>query len=84
MDDLCRQFWVCRAVPPEWYWAMAVVMPVLLLILVGIPIATALHRTGRSRWWTAIAFFPLLNIIGLWVFAFSRWPALDRGLERDR
>jgi hypothetical protein len=33
-----------------------------------------LHRAGRSRWWTILAFIPLLNLIGLWVFAFTRWP----------
>jgi hypothetical protein len=25
-----------------------------------------------------IAFIPLINLIGLWIFAFSRWPAVDR------
>jgi hypothetical protein len=36
--------------------------------------AAALHRAGRSRWWTILAFVPLVNLIGLWVFAFTRWP----------
>ena len=30
---------------------------------------------GRSRWWTILAFVPLVNLIGLWVFAFTRWPS---------
>jgi uncharacterized membrane protein YhaH (DUF805 family) len=45
---------------------------------VGIPVSSILHRAGRSRWWTVLAFIPLINLIGLWVFAFSRWPAVDR------
>ena len=55
---------------------MAIVMPLLLIILVAVPVANVLHRAGRSRWWTVLAFVPGLNIIGLWVFAFSHWPKL--------
>ena len=77
MENLCRQFWDCSAVPPEWYWVMAIVMPLLIIILVAPPVANVLLRAGRSRWWTVLAFVPLRNVIGLWVFAFSRWPAFD-------
>ena len=82
MENLCRQFWLCNAVPPQWQWAMFMVMPLLIIVLVGIPVASVLHRAGRSRWWTILAFFPLLNLIGLWVFAFSPWPALDAPSRR--
>jgi hypothetical protein len=78
MENLCNQFWVCNAVPPEWHWYMPIVMPLLLIILLGVPIANILHRAGRSRWWTILAFVPLLNLIGLWLFAFTRWPSLAR------
>jgi len=53
---------------------MAFVMPLLFILLVGIPVANILHRAGRSRWWTILAFLPFLNLIVLWVFAFTRWP----------
>ena len=58
--------------------ADADVMPLLAIALVGVPFASVLHRAGGSRWWTLIAFIPLLNLIGLWVFAFSRLPTVDR------
>ena len=77
MPEMCRQFWPCTAVPPEWLWLVPIVMPLLAIVLVGVPVASILHRAGRSRWWTLIAFIPLLNLIGLWTFAFSRWPAVD-------
>ena len=77
MPEMCRQFWPCTAVPPEWLWLVPIVMPLLTIVLVGVPVASILHRAGRSRWWTLIAFIPLLNLIGLWTFAFSRWPAVD-------
>jgi hypothetical protein len=78
MERFCDQFWPCQAVPPEWHWLVPIVMPLLFIIIVGVPVASILHRAGRSRWWTIIAFVPLLNLIGLWVFAFTRWPSLAR------
>jgi hypothetical protein len=57
---------------------MPVVMPILFVILVAVPVASILARAGRSRWWTIVAFVPLLNLVGLWVFAFVRWPSVDR------
>ena len=74
MQNFCEQFGPCSAIPPEWHWVMAIVMPLLFILLVGIPVANILHRAGRSRWWTILAFIPFLNLIGLWVFAFTRWP----------
>ena len=62
----------------EYVWLMPIIMPLVALVLAGVPVASILHRAGRSRWWMLIAFIPLLNLIGLWVFAFSRWPAVDR------
>jgi hypothetical protein len=55
-------------------WVMPLGMPLLLIIIVAVPVANILHRAGRSRWWTILAFVPLVNLIGLWVFAFTRWP----------
>ena len=78
MPQMCQQFWPCSAVPPEYLWLMPIIMPLLAIVLLGVPVASILHRAGRSRWWTLIVFIPLLNLIGLWVFAFSRWPTVDR------
>ena len=78
MENLCRQVGVCRLVPPEWQWFMAIVMPLLVIILLGVPVANVLHRAGRSRWWTVLAFVPGVNLIALWLFAFSRWPSLHK------
>ena len=77
MAQMCQQFWPCSAVPTEYVWLMPIIMPLLAIVLLA-PIASILHRTGRSRWWTLVAFIPLLNLIGLWVFAFSRWPTVDQ------
>jgi hypothetical protein len=35
------------------------------------------RRAGFSPWWVLLALVPLVNLVVLWVFAYSRWPALD-------
>ena len=77
MENLCTRWWPCSVFPADWHWIMAIIMPVLMIALIGIPVANVLHRAGRSRWWTVLAFIPLVNLISLWVFAFARWPAVD-------
>ncbi len=80
MDNLyiCPVGGLCDFIPGNWLWTMPLVMATLFLIVFGVPTMKILHRAGRSRWWIILAFVPLLNVIGLWVFAFTRWPTLDR------
>lgn len=48
---------------------------VVLLILVNlIPIGKILSRTGHNPGWCVFFFFPAVNLIMLWVFAFKSWP----------
>ena len=51
----------------------------LLLILVGLnlPVWWVIKRAGKSRWQFVFVVIPVVNIIWLYVFAFSRWPALE-------
>lgn len=48
-----------------------VIVGVILLI---IPAAMILRRMGYSPFWAIIAPISPLNLIGLWVLAFIRWP----------
>ena len=45
-------------------------MPLLAIVLAGVPVASILHRAGRSRWWTVIAFVPPINLIQFVDFVF--------------
>ena len=54
-----------------------VLVILVFLASVLIPIARILQRTGHSGWWCLLYFVPLLNLVGLWVFAYVRWPTLD-------
>ncbi len=48
-----------------------------LYVVIGIPAAHILHRTGNSRWWSLLIVIPIVNVIGFWIFAFTQWPAVD-------
>lgn len=47
---------------------------VIIAILVIIPAAMILRRLGYSPWWAIIAPISPLNILGLWIIAFVKWP----------
>ncbi|AJW44838.1 MULTISPECIES: hypothetical protein [Ralstonia] len=46
----------------------------IALIIVGIPVRQILLRTGFSQWWALLVLVPVANLVGLWIFAFSKWP----------
>jgi hypothetical protein len=78
MEAVCDQFWFCNTLLPwQWHWLLGLMIPMVAIVLLGVPVANILHRTGHSRWWTVLAYIPLVNLICLWVFAFGRWPAVD-------
>ena len=58
-----------------WHWVVFIILVEVILILYAIPAARILNKAGFSRWWTIPFFIPLLNLVPLWVFAFTRWPA---------
>jgi hypothetical protein len=43
-------------------------------VIIGIPVMQILKRTGFSRAWVLILFVPLVNLVFLWIYAFTRWP----------
>ena len=57
-----------------WHWTIVGA----LLALFGVPVWRILNRLGFSGWWAILAFIPWVNVVGLWVIAFIRWPR-DRG-----
>lgn len=48
----------------------------VLFVAVIWPISKILRRAGFNGWLSLLYFVPLANIIMLWVFAVSPWPAL--------
>ncbi len=47
---------------------------VLLVLVFVIPFWQIIKKSGRAGVWALVAFVPLVNLILLYVFAFSEWP----------
>lgn len=62
-----------------WIEALAITALVLAAnyVAFGIPIARILRRAGFSGWWWLLMFGGPFMLIGLWVFAFRRWPVFE-------
>jgi predicted PurR-regulated permease PerM len=54
-----------------------VALAAIVLAVFLIPIARILHRAGRNRAWCLLFLVPFGNIIGLWAFAYTRWPGVE-------
>jgi uncharacterized membrane protein YhaH (DUF805 family) len=57
-------------------WMALGTIAVFLIIIV--PSARILRRTGHSGWWCLLIFVPMVNMLALWIFAYASWPAVDR------
>lgn len=61
-----------------WHWFILI----FFIVALGVPIAKILGRLGFSKWWTIVYFIPFVNIVGIWILAYVRWPAVNREQER--
>ena len=56
---------------------------IIILIMLGLSLAWTLllariaGKAGFNKWWAVVTFIPLINIVFVWVFAFSKWPVLE-------
>jgi hypothetical protein len=55
----------------------------LLSAALFVLLARVVRRAGFSPWWVLLALVPLVNLVVLWVFAYTRWPALDADRSRS-
>lgn len=53
-----------------WHW----IVLLFFLSVYIVPIWRIVSKAGYSGAWSILSFIPVLNVIMLWVFAFSRWP----------
>jgi Na+/melibiose symporter-like transporter len=61
----------------------AIILWLLIVGIMMIPYVKIIKKAGYSGWWTLTVFVPLLNLIMLWVFAFSTWPVERRARSED-
>jgi hypothetical protein len=62
-------------------WSSPTWVEGLALLLLAVPLLLAsrvVRRAGYSPWWALLLLVPLVNLVALWLFAYARWPAVDR------
>ena len=42
-----------------------------------------LRKAGFDGWWVLVLLIPVVNIIMIWFFAFTRWPTLPADIKQD-
>jgi hypothetical protein len=57
-----------------WHW----IIVLFYVFTIAYPVARILGRLGYSKWLSIVALIPLINLIGLWILAFVRWPIEDQ------
>lgn len=74
--------WQGPTTAPGAYWGWGIAVLVIALTALGVAFnVIVLRKAGRNPFWSLLFLFPLAYLIGLWVFAFTRWPNADRGPE---
>jgi hypothetical protein len=54
--------------PVHWLWF------IVMIVVVIYPVGRILSRIGFSPLWSIVTFIPLVNLIALWILAFTDWP----------
>lgn len=53
-----------------WHWFILFFVFSIYIV----PVWRIISKAGFSGAWSLLSFVPILNLIMLWVFAFSTWP----------
>ena len=61
----------------HWFWF------IMMVALVAYPVGRILNRIGFSPLWAIAMFIPLVNLIALWILAFTEWPGAGEGESRN-
>jgi len=61
----------------HWLWF------IVMVAVVVYPVGRILNRIGFSPLWAIVVFIPLLNLIALWILAFTEWPGGREGESRN-
>lgn len=60
-----------------WHWLIVLILTSPFWLLPMLPISEVLKKAGFSRWWALLYLLPLINLVALFVFAYSQWPRRD-------
>jgi uncharacterized membrane protein YhaH (DUF805 family) len=56
--------------------AVSLLLPLTIVLFLLWMTVRILRKAGYSGWWSLLTLIPIVNIVMIWVFAFSDWPAL--------
>jgi hypothetical protein len=54
-------------------------MALIYVFLIAVPACRLTRRLGYAGAWGLLALVPGLNVLGLWILAFARWPRRRHG-----
>ena len=58
--------------------SFGLVMMLIFAVLIILPFWFIFSKAGFSRWLSLLMVVPIVNVIMLYVFAFSDWPSLQK------
>ena len=58
-----------------------IISPILILLV--LPFWKIFSKAGFSGWWSLSIFLPIINILAIYILAFSKWPIYKRISEID-
>ena len=61
-------YWMYGYGPFHWLWFIVMIAAVIY------PVGRILGRIGFSPLWSIVMFIPVVNLIALWILAFTEWP----------
>jgi hypothetical protein len=61
-------YWMYGYGPAHWLWF------IVMIAVVVYPAGRVLNRIGFSPFWSILIFAPLVNLVALWILAFTEWP----------
>ncbi len=57
-------------------------LPIFILFILWLG-SKILEKAGLDRKWVFCLLIPVINIIMIWVFAFTKWPNLNSHVKQD-
>jgi hypothetical protein len=61
-----------------WTIGVGPVPMLIIAVILIVPFWQLFSKAGYSGWWSLLMIIPVVNLIALYVLAFSSWPALSR------
>jgi uncharacterized membrane protein YhaH (DUF805 family) len=51
---------------------------ILGVAIAVVPVVKILRKAGFNGWWSILYLIPLVNLVALYLFAFTEWPSERR------